>query len=160
MITRPDLQRFGCSMGAIFLIALADVTMKMLIMDFLLSHNTSFYPVFHGFNLNVVWNTGISFGLFPALPSFVLLMVTGGVVVGLLVWLYKTEQTSERWALCLIIGGALGNMRDRILYGAVYDFLDVYVGSYHWPAFNLADSCIVVGVFLLLYRQIVPKQGG
>jgi signal peptidase II len=78
--------------------------------------------------------------------------------VGLVVWLYRTDKGCERWALSLIIGGALGNIRDRVLYGAVFDFLDFYVGSYHWPAFNLADSCIVVGVLLLLYTQLVLKK--
>jgi signal peptidase II len=115
-------------------------------------------PIFNGFNLNVVWNTGVSFGLFRALPPFVLLGITGGFVVGLLIWLYKNDQPCERWALSLIIGGAVGNIRDRILYGAVFDFLDFYVGPYHWPAFNLADSCIVVGVLLLIYSQIVSKK--
>jgi signal peptidase II len=156
---RHDLQRFGWHVGLALLIALADITMKTAVMSFLLSHEASFYPVFNGFNVHVVWNTGVSFGMLRGLPPVVLLTLTGGVVMGLLVWLYKTKKTSERWALSLIVGGALGNIRDRVLYGAVFDFLDFYVGSYHWPAFNLADSCIVVGVFVLLYSQIVPKKG-
>jgi signal peptidase II len=156
---RQHIQRFGWHLGAALLIALADIGIKTAVMSFLSSHSTFFYPVFHGFNLNVVWNTGVSFGMFRGLPPIVLLVITGGVVTGLLIWLYKTDKPCERWALSLIIGGALGNIRDRILYGAVFDFLDFYVGSYHWPAFNLADSCIVVGVLLLVYSQIVPRKG-
>lgn len=152
------VRRFKWHLGIALLVALADVAMKTKVMSFLGSQQTSLYPVFNGFNLSVVWNTGVSFGLFRIFPSFVLLAITGGFVVGLLIWLYKNDQPRERWALSLIIGGALGNIRDRVLYGAVYDFLDFYVGSYHWPAFNLADSCIVVGVLLLLYSQITPKK--
>ena len=155
---RHYVQRFGWHVGIALLIALADIWMKTEVMSFLFSRDTSFYPIFNGFNLNVVWNTGVSFGLFRALPPFVLLGITGGFVVGLLIWLYKNDQPCERWALSLIIGGAVGNIRDRILYGAVFDFLDFYVGPYHWPAFNLADSCIVVGVLLLIYSQIVSKK--
>jgi signal peptidase II len=155
---RQHVQRFGWHVGIALLIALGDIWLKTEVMSFLFSRDTSFYPIFNGFNLNVVWNTGVSFGLFQALPPFVLLGITGGFVVGLLIWLYKNDQPRERWALSLIIGGAVGNIRDRILYGAVFDFLDFYVGSYHWPAFNLADSCIVVGVLMLLYSQIVSKK--
>jgi signal peptidase II len=155
---RQHVQRFGWHVGVALLIALGDIWLKTAVMSFLFSRDTSFYPIFNGFNLNVVWNTGVSFGLFQALPPFVLLGITGGFVVGLLIWLYKNDQPRERWALSLIIGGAVGNIRDRILYGAVFDFLDFYVGSYHWPAFNLADSCIVVGVLMLLYSQIVSKK--
>jgi signal peptidase II len=155
---RQHVQRFGWHVGVALLIALGDIWLKTAVMSFLFSRDTSFYPIFNGFNLNVVWNTGVSFGLFQALPPFVLLGITGGFVVGLLIWLYKNDQPRERWALSLIIGGAVGNIRDRILYGAVFDFLDFYVGSYHWPAFNLADSCIVVGVLMLFYSQIVSKK--
>jgi signal peptidase II len=155
---RHHVQRFGWHVGIALLIALGDIWLKTEVMSFLFARDTSFYPIFNGFSLNVVWNTGVSFGLFRALPPFVLLGITGGFVVGLLIWLYKNDQPRERWALSLIIGGAVGNIRDRILYGAVFDFLDFYVGPYHWPAFNLADSCIVVGVLLLIYSQIVSKK--
>jgi signal peptidase II len=155
---RQHVQQFGWHLGAALLIALADIWLKTEVMSFLFSRETSFYTLFNGFNLHIVWNTGVSFGLFRVAPPAVLLTITGGVVVGLVVWLYRTDKGCERWALSLIIGGALGNIRDRVLYGAVFDFLDFYVGSYHWPAFNLADSCIVVGVLLLLYTQLVPKK--
>ena len=58
------------------------------------------------------------------------------------------------WALTLILGGAIGNVIDRILYGHVIDFLDVYVGSWHWPAFNIADSAICIGAVLFIYDEL------
>jgi signal peptidase II len=158
MMERYRFQRFALHLGLALVIAVADVLLKTQVMNFLFSRETSFYPIIPGFNLNVVWNTGVSFGIFRDSHPELLLGITGGLVTGLGVWLYKTEKKLERWALSLIIGGALGNMRDRLLYGAVFDFLDLYVGKHHWPAFNLADSSIVVGVGLLLYSQIIQDK--
>lgn len=81
---------------------------------------------------------------------FVVLAVV--VIVILLVWLLRlsTEEKSTSLALALILGGAAGNLIDRLVYGYVIDFIDVYYGSWHWPAFNVADAAISVGAFLLL----------
>ena len=75
-------------------------------------------------------------------------------------WLKKLER-NQRWeaiAWSLVLGGALGNLIDRILYGYVIDFLDVYVGEWHWPAFNVADSAITVGVIMLLLDSFKPPS--
>jgi signal peptidase II len=69
----------------------------------------------------------------------------------------RDEETGLITALAFIIGGALGNLVDRVLYGEVIDFLDFYWSRYHWPAFNLADSCITVGVLITLYYLIQAK---
>jgi signal peptidase II len=74
-------------------------------------------------------------------------------------WLKKLNR-SQRWeaiAWSLVLGGALGNLIDRILYGYVIDFLDVYIGDWHWPAFNVADSAITVGVVMLLLHSFKPQ---
>jgi signal peptidase II len=111
------------------------------------------------FNLVLVWNHGISFGMFnhgevsPYQP--ILLSVLSIVVVAILFfWLKKSESNFQTWGLGLVIGGALGNVIDRSIYGAVADFLDVHVAGYHWPAFNFADSFICVGVFILVLEGI------
>ncbi|HBF18438.1 MAG TPA: signal peptidase II, partial [Verrucomicrobiales bacterium] len=102
------------------------------------------------------FNRGVSFGLLNDLGSWgpIVLSSLAVVIVGfLLVWLWKSERTIDRMAISLVIGGALGNLMDRIRVGAVTDFLDFYVGAYHWPAFNLADTSIFVGAGLLIFQS-------
>lgn len=110
------------------------------------------------FNLVLVYNRGISFGLFQQnaqMGLWFLQMVTGGITLTLLVWLLRTPHALTRWAVALVIGGALGNILDRFLYGAVVDFLDFHAFGHHWPAFNVADSCVVTGAVLLLLQSLV-----
>ena len=117
------------------------------------------------FNLVMVWNRGISFGLLPSEGAgrWVLIGVTGAIVVALLVWL---SRVTERWlalSLGLVIGGASGNIIDRVVYGAVADFFDMHAFGYHWPAFNIADSAIVIGVCMLALDALIgrrPKGAG
>jgi len=108
------------------------------------------------FNLALVWNHGISFGMFAAhRHPFPLIALSLVIVVILLKWLYKN---SSRWiavALGCIIGGAVGNVVDRLRFGAVVDFFDAHIGPYHWPAFNIADSAIFIGVVLLCASSIM-----
>ena len=112
------------------------------------------------FNLVPVWNTGISFGLFANTVSGAMILtgVALFVVVGLIWWLMRSDRPLIGLALGLAIGGALGNVIDRVQYGAVFDFLDVHVGDWHWPAFNIADSGITVGVVLLLLDGLFPAS--
>lgn len=101
------------------------------------------------FNLVLAWNRGVSFSLFhsgAAAAPYILSAVALAVVGGLTWWLSRQERLLPVLAIGLVIGGALGNVIDRLRFGAVVDFLDVYVGNWHWPAFNLADSAITLGV--------------
>jgi signal peptidase II len=105
------------------------------------------------FNLVMVWNRGVTFGLFGDAPDtarWFLAALSLIIVVVLGVWLTRAARIWVEGALGGVIGGALGNVIDRFHYGAVADFLDVHVAGWHWPAFNIADSAIVVGVGLLL----------
>lgn len=103
-------------------------------------------------------NTGIAFGLFQG-GNWILTVVgiaALAVIPLIFYWEWKKDPRIGRaaWGIGLILGGALGNLIDRLRLGAVTDFIDVYIGSHHWPAFNVADSCICVGtalVFLLVY---------
>ena len=105
------------------------------------------------FNLVPVWNTGVSFGLFgdTVTSRWILVAVALVIVVILLVWLARAESGIVSIALVLVIGGALGNVLDRVFYGAVIDFFDIHAFGFHWPAFNIADATIVIGTALLLY---------
>lgn len=104
------------------------------------------------FSLQSVWNPGISFGMFNSIPhgQWVFSALAFVVVLLLFSWMKKATSAFLTYALAFVIGGALGNMIDRLLYGAVVDFLDFHLGKYHWPAFNIADSAIFVGVVMLL----------
>ena len=85
-------------------------------------------------------------------------IVQGSIALALIFWLYQNEKPHFSYALGLIIGGALGNVSDRIQNGAVADFLDFHIATYHWPAFNLADSCVFIGVMILLFDEIIFKK--
>ncbi len=118
-------------------------------------------PIIDGlFNLTLSFNRGAAFGLWSGLESGwreVVLTITillALSVVGFLLTRPYYHSRLAQIALAGILGGAIGNVIDRFVYGAVIDFLDFYLGSYHWPAFNIADSAICVGVGLLL---ILPK---
>lgn len=102
------------------------------------------------FNLVMVWNRGVSFGMFSEQNQPLLLICLSLVICGvLLVWLFKAESRAVALAIGLVIGGALGNVIDRVRFGAVADFFDFYIENWHWPAFNIADSCIFIGVVVL-----------
>ena len=105
------------------------------------------------FDLRMAWNYGISFSLFNSgteVMVMVLLAVQLGITIGLCWYMWRIESLWMQVAAGMIIGGALGNVLDRALYGAVADFLDFYWGDWHFPTFNVADSCISVGVALWL----------
>ena len=133
-------------------VIVADQITKWLMLDFLdLEVNPIVVTSF--FNLVLVWNRGVSFGMFNeagAAGPWILTAVALLVVLGLLYWLRQAEGWYMVVGLGLVIGGALGNVIDRIRYGAVVDFLDFHIAGYHWPAFNVADSAICIGAGLLL----------
>jgi len=102
-------------------------------------------------NLVMVWNTGISFGMFHGSEygSIVFSVVSTIIVIILLFWLAKTDSLFNSVSIGLIIGGAVGNIVDRIRYGAVADFFDFHIAGYHWPAFNVADVSVSIGAIML-----------
>ncbi|ATW05729.1 signal peptidase II [Sphingorhabdus sp. YGSMI21] len=110
-------------------------------------------------NLRLGYNTGVSFGMFQDIFSAYPLLLAGlsmAIVIGILIWAVRATKFAETFALGLVAGGAIGNIVDRVRHGAVTDFLDIYVGTWHWPTFNLADVMIVSGVGLLLLSSLLP----
>jgi signal peptidase II len=112
------------------------------------------------FNLVQVRNYGISFGMFSNLAGskIIFSLIQIAIIIVLLILLYKNNSQYLMIAFSLIIGGALGNLIDRLIYGAVADFLDFHLFNYHWPAFNLADSLVFVGVVMLLFKDNLIKE--
>jgi signal peptidase II len=109
----------------------------------------------------MAWNRGVSFGVFnndSPYNAVLLSALSLAICAGLLVWLARTRDTWLRVALGLIVGGALGNVIDRIRWGAVADFVDVHAGAWHWPAFNVADAGITVGAALLVADALFGQR--
>jgi signal peptidase II len=149
-------------LGWVVIILVLDQLTKMIVDRTMSLHQS--IPIIDGFfSLTYVRNTGAAFGIFAGsheafrLPFLILVSVIAlGFVVVMLKRL-RDEETGLITALSFIIGGAIGNLVDRVLYGEVIDFLDFYWSNYHWPAFNVADSCITVGVLITLYYLIRAK---
>jgi signal peptidase II len=112
------------------------------------------------FNLVPVWNTGISFGMLAGYSDVMPPIISGLTIVisiGLVGWLCIAKSLTLKVALGLILGGAIGNIIDRIQYGAVIDFIDLHFFGFHWPAFNLADASITIGVGFFLLDSFFTK---
>lgn len=128
--------------------------------------NMSLYQsisVLPGFNITYVHNYGAAFSLLSEAGGwqrwfFAVLAAT--ISIGIIVWIKKLQQheTLSAISLSLILGGAIGNLVDRVMYGYVIDFFDVYYQTWHWPVFNIADSAITVGVVVMLYESFVQKE--
>ena len=115
-------------------------------------------PVFTGFNLTFYRNDGVTFGLLGGAPWWSLVVLALAVCAWLVTMMLRTRDGIEAVAYGAIIGGALGNVLDRIRFRAVTDFLDFYAGAAHWPAFNMADVFVVGGVGLLLIAPMITRR--
>lgn len=104
------------------------------------------------FNIVYVENTGSAFGMFRSLGNVFFIAVAALAMVFVSILIIKDKD--NRLNLSFILGGAAGNLTDRLIYGYVIDFLDVYVSRYHWPAFNVADSALTIGILLLMIRTV------
>lgn len=117
--------------------------------------------IFPFLNFSMLWNTGISFGFLAdgALGGPMGPMALAGVItVFFTIWMLRSRSGVEVFALALVIGGAIGNMIDRLRFGAVADFLDVHVAGWHFPTFNIADACISIGVAILIIHGLFSKS--
>lgn len=156
--TRGAYVRFGLIVAVVVLIA--DQVSKWAILEMFDKppHVLEVLPVF---NLVLTWNRGISFGLFGNTGGMGPWILTGVAVVIAAILARWLMRTTSRWSalgLGLVIGGALGNVIDRVRFGAVVDFLDVHVLGYHWPAFNVADSAITVGAGILIVESLFSSR--
>jgi len=150
-----------------FLIAVIIVALDRLT-KWTISHRLSLHdsiPVIPGFfKIIHTENPGAAFGIFADSPSqwkvalLILFSVVALLIVSLLLWKNSHALTSTGIGLSLILGGAIGNLWDRIVSRHVVDFLLFYVGRYQWPAFNVADSAIVVGACLLVFEIVFAKS--
>lgn len=114
-------------------------------------------PVTSFFNIVLAWNRGVSFGLFSSSNPYgpwLLAAIASGFIAVLILWIWQAETKMMAVAFGLILGGAAGNLSDRLRFGAVTDFLDFHALGYHWYTFNVADAAIVAGVALILLEYL------
>ena len=145
------------------LVVLCDQISKTVVAAYLpLNHQI---PIVDGFfNLTHIRNPGGAFGFMAGLDDAwrtVIFLVISSAAVGLVCYFYTKTPQSYSWlaaAFALIVGGAIGNLIDRFRFGMVIDFLDFYIGQWHWPAFNLADSAITVGVGIFGLHLLFKKM--
>ncbi|MBI5639528.1 MAG: signal peptidase II [Nitrospirae bacterium] len=123
---------------------------------FIKEHLTLFeaIPVLPFFSIVYVENIGSAFGLFKSLGNIFFISVSVVAIVVLTVLVLKEQE--NRLSFSLILGGAAGNLTDRLAHGYVIDFLDIYIGRYHWPAFNVADSALTIGIILVAANALLP----
>lgn len=141
------------------LLFVVDQITKQLVVSFLYEGQKEILPFF---NLTHVWNRGVSFGIFNHDHSSAWLLVglSLTITVFFFIWLRKVTHKPVALAIGAVIGGALGNVIDRIRFGAVVDFLDFHIGNWHYPAFNVADSAIVLGIAYIVLDSLLfePKR--
>jgi signal peptidase II len=146
--------------------AFLDLISKKVIFDLIENHQNyqilgiEKIEIFSFFNLVKVWNKGVSFGMFNDIknPHIILSLLQSSIAVFIFIWICRNKKFSHSIALGLILGGAMGNVIDRIINKAVADFLDFHLFGYHWPAFNLADSLVFIGVAILLFDDLFIKK--
>ncbi len=159
MIDPAVFRRLGLSVAAITF--LADQASKLWLLFVSRIVETGPFPVSSFFELTVVWNRGISYGLFQQHSELGrwLLVILSIVAAGWLTSLmWKAESRLGAASLGLIVGGAIGNAVDRTAYGAVFDFAHFFVGEWSWYVFNVADAAIVVGVIGMLYDTLIAER--
>ena len=143
--------KFNSTLFFLFItIVILDQGTKVLVINFFnLYDSVALLPII---NLTFVVNYGFAFGLLnnPSLNQILVSLVILAIILYFLYLLIKTQDKVFQITLTLILAGALGNFIDRIFRGFVIDFIDIYIGKYHWPAFNIADSCITVGFVVLM----------
>ena len=154
-------QNLKLGLGVALAALILDQATKWLILVVAAMEPHEVIPITGFFNLVLTWNRGISFGLFNNDSGFNawVLSIIALIIVGVLLnWLRKAENKKVAVSIGLIIGGALGNVIDRVLHVGVVDFLDVHISGYHWPAFNGADSFITVGAIMLVVDSLFSRS--
>ena len=154
----------GIFLGIAVLVIVLDQATKAWIVGAMRLHDS--YAVIGGFfNITSVRNPGAAFGFLAGAPplfrTIFFIAITVGAILLILYYLRvsKIDDYFLIVSLALIFAGAAGNLIDRVRFGEVVDFLDVYLGSYHWPAFNVADSAISVGAFIMIAALLQRRKG-
>lgn len=146
------MKRMPVISSVAFLVIILDyITKKVIISNVMHFESIQVFPFL---NIVFVENKGAAFGLFAHLGNHIFMIISVLAIIFILVYVTKFAKGIEIYALSLILGGAIGNLIDRIRSGKVIDFIDFHVGNWHWPAFNIADSALTVGIIIFIWSNI------
>lgn len=152
--------KFYYSLAIAFIVLTLDLATKYWVESSLVYNQQ--IPVTSFFNLVLTYNTGAAFSFLNDASGWQRWLLSGIALIASIVIIFLLHKYASSKLFCLalslVLGGALGNLWDRITLGHVVDFLDFYLGSYHWPAFNIADSAISIGAVLLIYDSFHSKH--
>ena len=148
------------SLFFILILFLIDRVTKFLIVIYSNPSGELIIPVTSFLKLNLIWNNGIAFGLLSFQEDFYYNLLTMLIIIIILILSYLMIRSNdvEKAGFCLIIGGSLGNIFDRIYYSSVVDFIDFHIKNFHWFIFNVADIFITIGVITLIILEIFKKN--
>ena len=153
---KVDLKKITLNFIIIFAIFLADRLSKIYILKVAKLENTVDIYINSYLNLYLIWNKGIAFGLFSFEENLIYNLISSIIFIisiALIVMIIKSEGI-KKYSLISILGGAFGNLFDRIYYSAVPDFIDLHINGFHWFIFNVADVFITIGVFCLILDEL------
>ena len=160
MILKFFNKNFNISFSIVVLIYLLDRLSKIFVIQ--LNKNSLESEIFSSAYLNIVliWNKGIAFGLFSFDESrlYNILTLLISIIVVILVIMSLKNEGFKRYSLLIIVGGALGNLHDRIFFNAVPDFIDFHIGNFHWFIFNVSDIFITLGVFSVIILELIEND--
>ena len=122
--------------------------------------NDRAYYINNYINFDLIWNIGIGFGFLSTVSNvfYNLITIIIGIVITILVYISVKSEKLDKLAYSIIIGGALGNFYDRIVYNAVPDFIDLHYNNFHWFIFNVADIFITIGIFIFIFKEFIYKK--
>ena len=162
MILKFFNKNFNISFSIVALIYLLDRLSKILVIQ--LDKNSLGSDIFSSTYLNIIliWNKGIAFGLFSSDKSnlYNSLSLIIAIIIVILIVMSLKSQGPKRYSLLMVVGGALGNLHDRIFFKAVPDFIDFHIGAFHWFIFNVADIFISLGVFCMILIELIDNNKG
>ena len=160
MIIKNLRKNFFINSFLVFLIFLLDRLSKIYVID--LNNKFLGSEIFSSkfLNITLIWNEGIAFGFFSFDEKYyynILTLIISLIIIGILIFTLKSNGI-QKYALLMILGGALGNLFDRIFYKAVPDFVDFHIGDFHWFIFNVADIFITIGVIFMILIELISTN--
>ena len=160
MVTKKMIKKNLLSFIFITLVFVTDRVTKYVILELSETSDNFDITITSFLNFNLLWNNGIAFGLLQFKQSFYYNLITLVifVITLIIIWLAYKSKGLEKICYLMIIGGAFGNLFDRVYYGSVIDFIDISIKNFHWFIFNVADIFISIGILILIILEFVKKK--
>ena len=160
LFNKIKIQKFDLYSFVLILIIFGlDRFSKIYVIDLIQTYEKEIY-IYDFLNLTLNWNTGIAFGLLSSNANLFYHLVSALIllIIIYLIYLMVISDKSGKLVLSIIIGGAMGNLYDRLNYYAVPDFIDFHIGNFHWFTFNIADIFISIGIIMMLFKETIFKK--